>query len=107
MTPEAKKQLEEMAGNLAHDNEVSRFDAYHFNAFMAGAQAAWELSDLDCLRRIEKVVIAMGQALLDAVKAERSRCETSADLMMHDLATGETWVEALRRHKHRILNPQE
>ena len=38
-------------------------------------------------------------------KAERERCAHSADLMQHDVRTGETWDEALRRHKHRILNP--
>lgn len=45
MSEEQRKQLEEMASQLAHANGVSRFDAHHFNAFMAGAQAAFDLRD--------------------------------------------------------------
>ena len=75
MTEEQRKTLEEIAAELPYPGYEDRF--------MAGAQAAWEM----------------------AMKAERERCAHSADLMQHDVRTGETWDEALRRHKHRILNP--
>ncbi len=55
-----------------------------FETAMGMAKEAWEL----------------------ATNAERDRCAHSAYLMRYDLNTGETWDEALRRHKERILNPK-
>lgn len=94
MTPGARKQLEEMAGSWSTSDTEA--------AFMDGAQAAWEMRDAELKARLESA----SEWLNTCVQAERDRCANSADLMQADISTGETWIEALARHKHRVLNPQ-
>lgn len=98
MTPEQRKQLEEMSthhmrNKNIHESETLRVE----RAFMAGAEAAFEMQQERIIVLEALSVRGAAQLCRQAVQAERERCAGIVETMEAEFT--EDIVEA-------ILNPQ-